>query len=93
MELRVLPEFLAGHLQAACPCATASVRGCLLVGHLVGRDAQQTVSWCCWAQSSLARAVRPLPTQGQKSNNIQGQAGAFGSCRVGGSGIPRVDGA
>lgn len=34
------------------------------------------------------------PPQGQQSNNVQGQAGgAFGSCVVGGLGIPRVDGA
>lgn len=93
MELRVLPGFLAGRRQAACPCAAAPVRGCLLVGHLVGHDARRTVPWCCWAPNGLARAVRPLPPQGQQSNNVRGQAGAFGSCGVGGSGIPRVDGA
>lgn len=47
------------------------------------------------AQSGLAWAVQALLPQGWKSNNVQGQAEAeaFGSCGVGGSGIPGVDGA
>lgn len=52
--------------------------------YLVGRDARWTGAWCCpphpvvRLRVAWCRAIQLLLSWGQKSNNVQGQAGASG---------------
>jgi len=78
VELRAPPRSLAGRLP---------LRRCHLMGHLVGHTTRRTVPWCTGGRA------RPLPHRGRKAIMSRDRQGAFGSRGVGGSGIPRVDGA